>query len=53
MSPLPKRKDSQEWQGLPPRRKRHPELFMQRIRQAIQRMNYLLKQRKQHGNGQK
>ena len=39
MSPLPKRKDSQECQGLPPRRKRHPELFMQRMRQAIQRTN--------------
>ncbi len=29
MSTLPKPKDRQEWQRLPPRRKSYPELFMQ------------------------
>ncbi len=37
MSPLPKRKGSQEWQRLPPRRQSDPELLMQRMWQAIQR----------------
>ncbi|MBU6186466.1 MAG: hypothetical protein KGQ16_08640 [Cyanobacteria bacterium REEB444] len=39
MSTLPKPKDSQEWQGLPPRRQSYPELLMQRMRQTIQRRN--------------
>ena len=37
MSPLPKRKGSQEWQRLPPRRQSDPELLMQRMWQEIQR----------------
>ena len=39
MYPLPKPNDSQERQGLPPRRQGSPELFMQRMRQTIQRTN--------------
>ncbi|MCA6544737.1 MAG: hypothetical protein IM576_16155 [Pseudanabaena sp. M074S1SP2A07QC] len=39
MSTLPKQKDSQERQRLSPRRKSCSELFMQRMRQAIQRTN--------------
>ena len=39
MSTLPKPKDSQEWQGLPPRWQSYPELFMQRMRQTVQRTN--------------
>jgi len=35
MSTLPEPKDSQEWQGLPPKRQSYPELFMQRMRQTI------------------
>ena len=34
---MSKPKDSQEWQGLPPRRQSYPGLFMQKMRQTIQR----------------
>ena len=39
MPTLSKPKDSQKWQGLPPRRKNNPKLFMQRMWQKVQRTN--------------